>query len=193
VNEDSVERLLGNTGSLWAKTFTLTPTKVVIGVVQTGDLPEENVVVYPDNIKYNAEGEEICPVKQLVEALVHSEYVGKEFGQMGDESHKNFEVRSDPPRDNAGNPLCLQKLEPKVLRCISFIRITGTCNFEVSVFRLRRGTLGNVKVAWGTGSFFGKKALLVTSEDLSGEKKLSISTEGITVSQLNERLQSDPR
>jgi hypothetical protein len=39
-----------------------------------------------------------------------------------------------------------------------------------------------MKVVWGTGSFFKKKALLVASEDLSGEKKLSISTENITVS-----------
>ena len=185
VNEESVERLFGDTGSLWAKSFTLAPTKVVIGVSQTGDLPEENVAAVQDNIIYTAEGEEIGFVKQLVETLLHLEYVGKEFGRVGDESHKGFEVRWEEPKDNAGNPLCLQKLEPKVLRPISFIRITGTCNFEVSEFPLRRGALGNIKVAWGTGSFFGEEALLVASEDLSGEKKLTISTKNITVSRPN--------
>ena len=184
VNKESVERLFGDTGSLWAKTFTLTPTKVVIGVGKTGDLPEENVVAVQDNIIYTAQGDEIGPIKQLVETLLHTENIGKEFGRMGDASHKGFEVRWEDPKDNAGNPLCLQKLEPKTLRPISFIRITGTCNFEVSEFPLKQGALGNIRVAWSTGSFFGEKALLVASEDLSGGNKLTISTKNITISRL---------
>jgi hypothetical protein len=71
VNEESVKRLLGDTGSLWAKTFTLTPSKVVIGVSQTGDLPAEDVPAVQDNLIYTAKGEEIGFVKQLVETLLH--------------------------------------------------------------------------------------------------------------------------
>ena len=41
--------------------------------------------------------------------------------------------------------------------------------------------LGDDKVAWGTGSFLGKRALLVVTEDQSGDKKLSISTENIKI------------
>jgi hypothetical protein len=181
LNEDSIEKLFGSCGSLWAKTFSLSPTKVVIGVIETGDLPEENVVALPDNNIFSIEGEEICSAKELVHSLLHLDYVGKEFGQMGDESHKGFEVRWDWPKDKSGKPFCLQKLEPEVLRPIRFVHVTGTCNFKVSEFRLKSGEIGGVRVDWGTGLFFGKPALLVGTKDQSGEKRLSISTEDITV------------
>jgi hypothetical protein len=181
MNEGSASRFFRNIDSLLTKTYTLTTTKVVIGVTRTGDLAEETVAVFLNNVIYTAEGEEIGFAREIVEILLHLDYVVKELGRIGDKSHKGFDVRWEHPRDKAGNPLCLQKKEPKVFRPISFIRIIGTCDFDVSEFRLRSGALGNVTVAWGTGSFFGKKALLVASEDRSGQKKLSISTENITV------------
>lgn len=190
-DEESVERLFGNTSSLWSKTFTLRPTKVVIGVEQTVNLPEENVAVFPDNLVYDQEGRQMCSAKELVEELLHAEHVGRKFGKLGDESHKGFELRWEPARDKAGNPLYLQKLEPKVLRSIKFVRIMGTCSFDVSEFPLTRARLGNTKVAWGTGSFFGKDAMLVASENDAGGRKLSISTENITLTKPNQRLHKD--
>lgn len=182
VDKASVERLFSNTSSLWSKIFTLTPTKVVIGVKQTENLPKENVTVLPDNLIYDHDGRQMGSAKELVEILLHVEHVGREFGKLGDKPHKGFRVRWEPARDKAGNPLCLQKLEPKVLRPIRFVHITGTCSFEVSQFPLTHAKLGNTNVAWGTGSFLGKDAILVASEDDTGDKKLSISTENITVS-----------
>lgn len=60
---------------------------------------------------------------------------------------------------------------------IDAVRVTGSCNFDISEFRLQRGILGNVRIAWGTGSFLGKEVLLVASEDQVSGRKLSITTE----------------
>lgn len=179
INANAVERLFGGTGSLWYKVFTLTPTKVVIRVAQTPSLPAENVVVLPDNLIYDHNGQEIGPVKKLVELLLNTEHAVQKFGKLGDESHKGFEIRWEPATDKDGHPFCLQKLEPFVLRPIEYVLITGSCNFDISAFRLQHGILGNVRVAWGTGSLFGKEALLVASEDKVGGRKLSITTESI--------------
>lgn len=177
----SAERLFGDTSSLWSKVFTLSPTKVVIRVAPVGDLPGEDVATFPDNIVYDYKGQELFSVKELVEILLRTEYIIKEFGKMGEEFHKGFEVRWEPARDSEGNPLCLQKLDPPVLRPMEFVRIMGSCGFEISEFPLRHGILGNVKIAWGTGLFLGKEALLVASEDQSAAMKISITTENVSL------------
>ena len=177
LDPDEVEKLFGDTDSLWTKVFTLTPTKVVIRVAPVSSLPAENVVVFTDTLIYDHNGQEVCSAKQLVEKLLNTEQAKNEFGKHGDESHKGFEIRWELTADTDGHPLCLQKLEPPVLRPIEYVRTTGACNFDISEFRLKNGILGNVRIAWDTGSFLGKEALLVASEDEVGGKKLSIATE----------------
>ncbi len=46
---------------------------------------------------------------------------------------------------------------------------------------MQHGKIGSVKVAWGTGSFMEKNAVLVASHDPDGEKKISISTTNVSV------------
>jgi len=176
IDANAVERLFGDTGSLWSKVFTLT-TKVVIRVAPTPSLPAENVVALPDNLIYDYNGQEVGPANQLVKLLLNTEHAMQEFGKFGDESHKGFEIRWESAADKDGHPFCLQKLEPFVLRPIEYVRVTGSCNFDISEFRLQHGILGNVRIAWGTGSFLGKEALLVASEDHVSGRKLSITTE----------------
>jgi hypothetical protein len=180
--DQALDHLVGATGSLWAKTFALTPRKVVIGVEPAGDLPAEDVNCMPDNYIYDHNGEQLATVKELVELLLHAEPVIKNFGETGGEVHKWFEVRWETPRDRDGNALCLRKLEPSLLRPMMYVRVTGECTFEIAEFRLREGTLGGVRVAWATGTFLGDNALLVASQDESGEKKLSISPASVKVS-----------
>jgi hypothetical protein len=177
MDANTVERLFGDTGSLWSKVFTLTPTKVVIRVLSTPGLPAENVVVLPDNLIYNQNGHEVCSAQQLVEWLLKTEHVVQKFGKLGDALHKGFEIRWESVADKDGHPFCLQKLEPFVLRPIEYVRVTGSCNFDISEFRLQHGVLGNARIAWGTGAFLGKQALLVASEGLDSGPKLSITTE----------------
>jgi hypothetical protein len=179
IDANVAERLFGNTGSLWSKVFTLTPTKVVIRVAPTPGLPSENVVVLPDNMIYDYKGQEIGTAKQLVELLLNDEYAMQEFGKLGNESHKGFELRWEPVLDTDGHSFCMQMLEPFVLRPIEYVRITGSSNFDISKFRLQHGILGNVSIAWSAGSFLGKDVLLVASEDQSGVPKISITNTSI--------------
>ncbi len=126
LDETSAERLFGDTSSLWSKTLNLTPNKVVVRVAIVGDLAAESVAVFLDNLIYNHKGEAIGSAKDLVKILLHAEHVRREFLTMGEETHKGFEVHWQPARDSDGNPLCLQKLEPSVLRPIEYVKITGT-------------------------------------------------------------------
>ena len=177
----SAERLFGNTSSLWSKVFTLSSTKVVVRVKQVGELPAENVVVFPDNLIYDHNGAELIDVRGLVEYLLHTEYVVRKYGKMGEVSHKGFEVCWGPARDSKGNPLCMQKLDPLILRPMEYVQITGSCSFDISEFPLKKGNLGGVKVAWGTSEFFGKEALLVASENQQYVTKISITNENVSL------------
>jgi hypothetical protein len=64
----------------------------------------------------------------------------------------------------------LQKLQPKILRPIDKIVVTGPCNFDVSEFKMQHGKLGDITVAWGSGMFLGEKRLLVASKNLPGSQ-----------------------
>ena len=153
LNTAKAERLFGVTSSLWSKTFTLSPTKVVMYVPQVGDLAEEYLVMFPDNIVYNHKEQEIFTVKELVEIILHGKKVVEQFYKAGNESHKGFDIRWERVRDMEGNPLFLRKIDPYVLRPIGFVQITGSCSFEISEFPLKHGSLGEVKIAWSTGKF----------------------------------------
>lgn len=177
LDESSAERLFGNSSSLWSKVVSLAVTKVVMGVAATDNLPAERVAVTPENLIYNYKGEEEGAARELVNTLLHTEHVFLEFGRLGDESHKSFQLCWESAKDKYGNPLCLQKLDPFILRQIEFVEITGTCNFKISEFPLQHGMLGGVKVAWGSGEFLGKKAILVASESEGADRKLSIAND----------------
>lgn len=179
LDDNSAERLFGDSSSLWSKVFTLTASKVVSGVSATATLPAERVALNPDNLIYNHKGEEIGSAKELVELLLHAEHVFLEFGRLGGEFHKSFQIRWEPARDKDGNHFCLQKLDPFVLRPIEFVEITGPCSFQISEFPLQHGVLGDVRVAWGSGTFLGREALLVASEGEGVKRTISITNEGI--------------
>lgn len=121
--------------------------------------------------------------QNLVHLMLNVEHVFLEFGRLGNESHKSFHLCWEPVRDQEGNPFFLQKIDPFVLRQIELLEVVGSCNFVVSEFPLQHGTLGDVKVAWGKGTFLGKKALLVASEGQGADRKLSITNEGIQEAQ----------
>lgn len=181
LDETSAERLFGTMRSLWIKTLSLTPTKVVIRVPQTGELAAENVSVFHDNLIYNYNGQEIGSMKELVEMLLQTEHMRMEFLKHGSELHKGFEVHWGPARDKEGNPIFLKKMDPMTLRSIELVKILGSCRFEVSEFPLQHGKLGNVKVAWGSGEFMGNNAVVVASQDTDGQMKLSISSRNVVI------------
>jgi hypothetical protein len=76
------------------------------------------------------------------------------------------------PRDKDGNPVFLQKREPRILREIEYIEIEGPCEFRLSEFGLQRGNLGGIPVAWGITEVFGNDAYLAATRDSAGNLRL---------------------
>lgn len=171
-------RLFGDSGSLWMKTFTLNPSEVVFDVPPTDMLPGESVVTSPENLVFNSSGAQEGTVKEVVEALLRTDFVLHELGSKGEASHKYFVLEWTPPEVN-GKRLCLQKMEPLILRPITLIKVSGDCNFDIAEFQLKRGNLGGVNVAWGTSSVMGRPAMLVASQTSDGAEKISITTENV--------------
>lgn len=174
----SVEKLFGKIEALFLKLVSLHPTKVLVHVGQTGTLPPEVVNVLPANSLFTEHGEFIGSMREFIDALLSTEWFIREITRDGNESHHGFLVEWGNPTGLGGSRLCLQKEEPKVLRTIERIQISGICHFSVSRFPLKHAQLGQVRVAWSTGEVGGQSALLVASEHEAGGKRLTISTEG---------------
>jgi len=129
LDDSSAERLFGNSSSLWSKVFSLTASKVVIGVPAIDALPAERVAVNPDNLIYNHKGEEIGSAEELVDLLLNAEHVFLEFGKLGDESHRSFQIRWEPARDKEGilfvsksstRMSCVRSITWRSLACVAF-------------------------------------------------------------------------
>jgi hypothetical protein len=114
-----------------------------------------------DNSVFGADGAQIGLMGDLVKLAINSPAALQQLLNQGEEKHRWFEFRWEPPRDQNGNPIFLQKCEPRVFREIQFIEIGGSCEFKISEFALSRGNLGRVEVAWGKAKVFEKDALLV--------------------------------
>jgi len=177
VDSKSIHRLFGDLNSVWAKVVTLSPTKVIIQVSETNDLLSEKVTIYPDHIVFLQDGTPRCIVRDLVDSWLKAEPFMKEILSRGNQPDKYFVTRWKPS-DEHGNPFCLRKEEPSVIRMIESIEVTGNCEFKMTEFPLEHGVLGAVKVSWGTGSFMAEDALLVASEDEVGEKRFTIIKKG---------------
>jgi hypothetical protein len=176
--EDDIDRIFGNLESLWTKVFALSPTKVVVQVAATETLGPQRVAVLPDNTIHRHDGSTVGVFGDLVQEWLQSSAIREEFAKQAQASHKAFVVGWRQPSRRDGGSLYLQKIDPPMLQRIELIEVRGTCEVEVSMFPLRHGALGEVKVSWGKGVFAGSDALLVASEDLAGTKRISISVEG---------------
>jgi hypothetical protein len=170
--------MLGPSGSLWHKTFSLSADRVSIRVAEVGALSVETVSVSPDNLLYLENGNELCHVRALVDRLLKTEHMREYFLREGKEEHSHFELTWEPPADHLGRPLYMQKLEPQVLRAIESIRIIGPCTIAVGRFGFSQGRLGSVQVAWSKAKIGGQDAMAVVTKDESGATKLSINFKG---------------
>jgi hypothetical protein len=127
LNDATAEGLFGGAGSLWVKTCTLTPTKIIFRVPESDGLAAENVSVFPDNILFNHSGQPFGIVKDWVELMLHSPAAMPELLKRGDQTHKGFEIRTypwDPPLWE-GKSFCLQKndQEPPILRPVETVTV----------------------------------------------------------------------
>jgi hypothetical protein len=178
VEQTDFPNLLKASSSLWNKTVALTAQKVIVRVLPTPTLAAENVAVIPDTSVHAHDGTELGPISEFVQTLLRSPAAGKQLLSKGNQEHTWFELRWEPPRDHLGNPLFLRKIEPPTLREIEYIEITGLCRFIISEFGLRRGTLGEIQLAWGKTEILGRDAIVVATRDDAGLEKLSLHIAG---------------
>jgi hypothetical protein len=179
LNDVSAEGLFGGASTLWLKTCSLTPTKIIFRVPESDGLAAENVSVFPDNILFNQNGQPIGIVKDWVELFLRSPAAMPELLKRGDQTHKGFELRSypwDPPLWE-GKTVCLLKndLDPPILRPVETVTVIGSSNFDIAQFQIQHGKLDNITIAWGTALFKGQEAVLAASKDEKAELKLSLS------------------
>lgn len=175
---NSVERMFAKTDSLFSRTFSVTPVEVIARVDEANGLPSEDVVTLQNHVLFKPDGTPLGAIKYYIESMLNSENFIKSIAQQGNESHRSFKLIIENPTDKEGTPLCLRKENLLLIRKIASITVIGKCEFSMpSEFPLTYGKLGNVRIAWGTGQFLEKDALLVATEDETGKKKLTISTE----------------
>lgn len=179
LNDATAEGLFGGAGSVWVKTCSLTPTKIIFRVPESHGLAAENVNMFPDHGLYNHDGQVLGIAKDWVELMLRSPASMSELLKRGNQTHKGFEIRTypwDPPLWE-GKSLFLQKndQDPPVLRPVETVTVIGHSNFDVGQFQMQHGKLDNITVAWGTGMFKGEETLLVASKDEKDEIKLSVA------------------
>jgi hypothetical protein len=178
VDEVDFHALLGSTSSLWTKSVTVTAEKVLVRVLPTPTLAGEAVAVMPENLVYSSDGNELCQIGALVEMLLKSPRARDYILSEGKEDHVWFEMAWEPPRDHLDNPLFLKKIDPDTLREIESIQIRGPCKFQITQFGLRRGKLGDIRLAWGKTEILGRDTIVVATKDTAGVDKLSINFAG---------------
>lgn len=170
--------MLGPEGSLWLKSVTISAEKVSVHVAETEQLSAETVVTTPDNLLYLQNGDELCQIKEVVDRMLKSKRAGAYLLTEAKEEHKWFEFAWEPPGDHEGRPLCMKKIEPELLRTIESIRVIGPCKVEVGQLGMRQNKLGDVQVAWGKSTIWGRDAMAVVTRSQTGGAKLSINFSG---------------
>lgn len=170
--------LFGFESSLWAKSVTVSTSKVTVSVLPTETLGEEMVFAMPTNLIYTVEDQEICQIGELVQMLVSSPQARDYLLGEGQKDHVWFEIDWEPPRDHLDRPLFMKKVDPPVLREVKKIHIQGPCQFQIEKFEMGSGRIGDVHVAWGKTEILGQDTMVVATKDSEGVRKMSMNLAG---------------
>lgn len=183
LDDSSAERLFGGTGLLSFITTSKTVTKVLIGVAASGDLPAEQVDAFTDTGIFNQSGEAILTAAILVNQILRSPRVSCEFLRTAKDHHKTFNFHTNSVTEGLGIPIYLLKTDqvPPLLRLIESLTVSGTATVQTTPFPLKHGKLEETIVAWGSAPYQGKQALMVASQDKTGETKASFAYGDVSV------------
>ena len=107
---------------------------------------------------------------------MHTQQVIEKLHKEGEKNHKSFSFKVEIPACQNGQKLCMQKLDPYLLRPIKRIQVAGKIEICTSKIALSSGKLCGLNVAWGTGKVVGnQKALLVVFPKEDGTADISIA------------------
>ena len=163
VDPDAPDRLFPNERSLWGKGWALTVDRVDIYVGTLGNLAPERFRASPENTLFLEDGTELGSVAELAGTLLRSQMVIDKMSSEARPDHSFLELVWDLPPRAGEQQLCVQKLDPLVLRAIERFRVVAKCVVTVDEFPLRHAALDGLRVAWGTGSILGRSLILVAT------------------------------
>lgn len=177
IDSGSPERLFAHTNSLLGKALSVSIQRVEVTVAQSGDLPSEWFRAAPDTQFLLTDGTELCSAAELANALLRSRGIADKLLSDALPEHKFIEAGWRMPTTPTGR-LCVQKMEPLVLRPVELVRVIASSVVAVEEFPLRHGHLGNVKVAWGVGALLGQPAMVVATAVAAGAPRVSLNLDG---------------
>lgn len=174
-SDESGADLVSKIKSFWVKTFGASATKVEAVVKPAiGDIPER-IVLSPDHSVFAENGSLIGPAIDVVNAILSCPAFGVEFLRQATAEHKFLELVLRPPTLSEGRLLCLQRIEPLTIVPIDELRIVGSCKVQLSEFPVERNNIDKTEVTWGVGEFLGEKALVVSTKDPLGKRRISLN------------------
>ncbi len=177
LTNDDVRKAVDLTEHLWVMTYDLNVTKVVGVVPAVGDLPNERIAFRGDNLLLDEERRQVDTIEHLVAWALRDRRIADEFRLSGEESHRFFVVEIGVPRLPTGGRLFVEKLQPRTLRQLDELIITGRCRVAKSRVAIQQGSLGPIRVAWGSTRLAERHAMVVAleSEGLTPSLTLHLS------------------
>ena len=97
-DDPNISGLVGPSGSLWHRTYSLSAEKVSVRVAVTNDLAAETVATSPDNLLYLSDGTELCQLKELVNEMLQTDRVRDYFMHEGKKSTSGLKSHGNPRR-----------------------------------------------------------------------------------------------
>lgn len=157
---------------LWLRTISLTAERVVCTVEATDGFAAERVRVSADQNIVGFDHEYFCSAAELVRITLNAPGIGRRFLDQGTLDSKWFEIQYVPPVEG-DMVIYLQKIEPRILRKISLIEISGPCVFTIGSFRVKRARIGSVHFAYGAATMFDRSVVFVATRDETGSEKMA--------------------
>jgi hypothetical protein len=111
----------------------------------------------------------------MVNNLVHDQDLQKRVGSEALPKHKSIEFGRQNLLEG-GKRVCLQKLEPILLRPIERFNVVAKLSVTVNEFPLRYGQYDSMRVAWGKGTMLSNDMMVVATSDKDGQGNVTLSS-----------------
>lgn len=155
VDAAAPDTLFPDVRSLWGKGWQLSIDRVVISVAAVEELQAEWFRAVPDTKLFLEDGSEWVTAAELANVLLRTPQTIDHMASNAHPEHTFLEFVWENPVVASGQRVCVEKVEPLVLRPVERFRVVAKCVVTVDEFPLRHGEFERLRVAWGTGAVLG--------------------------------------
>jgi hypothetical protein len=180
VSTEAPDRLFPEIKSLWGKVWSLEIQRVSFVVEATETLAEERVAAFPDTTLFLEDGSPYGTALELANLLLRHQPLQRKLGADALPEHKYAELGWERP-EHHGKRVCLQKIEPQILRPVGRVIVIAGCKVSASEFPLNHGKYDSVRVSWSQGCLDGNPMMLVATETGNGDTKVSLNPNNASV------------